>query len=95
MKLYVLFFLILNKDFIIFSSYECPNFWNNYGFRRRQKVTLTCEFIDSNPPVNNVTFYHDGQSIPAALVGVVLQIIFPKAIYFKLISNDNIQDYYI
>ena len=42
------------------------------------KVTLKCDIIDSNPLVNNVTFYDNGRSIPATLVGVVLQIIFQK-----------------
>ena len=31
-------------------------------------VTLTCDFVDSVPSVNNVTFYDGGRSIPAALV---------------------------
>ena len=31
-------------------------------------VILTCDFVDSVPSVNNVTFYDGDRSIPAALV---------------------------
>ena len=37
-----------------------------------EKITLICKFNESFPPVNNVIFYDDGRSIPAALVSIFL-----------------------
>ena len=86
---------MLNKDFII--NYVVPTniqiSGNTVGVEG-DKVTLSCKFNDSIPPVNNVTFYDDGQSIPAALVSVALQFIFNKQC-IKLSFNLNIQTYYI
>ena len=57
-------------------------------------VTLTCDFQNSIPPINNVTFFENGHLNPATLIKGCFLILLVKQYCAKLMQNDNILFYF-